>query len=1135
IEIESQGSYDSQTVKTLSKLSNSYGIPLEFESLPSNINGMYYDGKIVINKNSSDPLVTVFTHELTHSLESTQTYNELVESVINHLNTTSLISDLNAVIDEEVYRVIQERAELGINLNYDQAHKEVIAEYISEYIADDSFINSISSNKSIVQRIVDWLKNIVTSLTGSKEQKAYKDLLNKYQKALTQVNYQPVNINELNAGTPFSITPIQNKELSNTKTTETENILKEVRNQYKITTNANEAGYIDLDGKMIDFSGKQEGGASNVRYMDHSDLYLDDSDVDYKKYIDMGNIRTFPETGGFELIYKPNKEQVNALLKYLKTNTVAKNEGSFVGISSPNKIGYYDIANLEFSNNKTANEILNEVMSYFDNESMDLNQAKYSVNKDNLRKDGSRKDLMAIHNLSASKLLNANELGGFPMPSLAVTKDSISHDGYGDISLIFNKDTINPSNRDNKIYNRDAWTPTFPSVNYNVNDTYSIRKVFDNKINNSNYIKQYAEGYDIQKIITRLYEENIGDILKNSEGNLNKLTENFSDIDSLKLLYAEEKGIKLDPIYKETQPNFDVWKEIVDLYGGAENLENNINNRDYLKTKINELSKIVGKDLLTEQFRIKLYVKTALDSVKEGNQTVLDKSAVINELSKKIDNQDYKNWINDNITNKITYKKGIRNNKDPFTYSGKRRSFNELHSPVTLNNVVTNMKAQKQNDSIIGVNNLLGNLASEFNSIQDVIDSRDTLAKRDNVYKDSMNRYHDQMINLANEVISYNPILDEGFNGISNVIDTVGYHLTKATTAKQLQTKVNKDVGWKLALGTAERFIQFKNDLNKQPSSYFEAKPKRAVTFDEINTAVIPKNSSADVINMLENKGINYVTYDPNIEGDRNRVINTIEDAKFSPKKEIRNNIITLNKEIPGLREKITNTTNILMQDDDAGLRKLLQQTAKEIIDNGEVSPNTYQIIIDYVTENAGVQDPSFKRSELVKYLRSVSPISVKPRSFANGENLFSANQDLPYGVNFTTNPGPDDQGLDSIWGEMQGMFPGVFDDDGSIAGDSTTSFTTEEDMIGRVFDVLNTRGKKLYYFKDEYGYDTFKDMVTQSLNEYLADIKVSMKHKDTVMKKSNLKQTKNILKDNVITDSINGIASKAYESDIKP
>ena len=45
---------------------------------------------------------------------------------------------------------------------------------------------------------------------------------------------------------------------------------------------------------------------------------------------------------------------------------------------------------------------------------------------------------MAIHNLSAEKLQGILELGGFPYPSIAVTKpDTISHEGFGEISVLF--------------------------------------------------------------------------------------------------------------------------------------------------------------------------------------------------------------------------------------------------------------------------------------------------------------------------------------------------------------------------------------------------------------------------------------------------------------------------------------------------------------------------------------------------------------------------------------------------------------------------------------------------------------------------------------------------------------------------
>ncbi|MBR2086563.1 MAG: hypothetical protein IJ906_05420, partial [Oscillospiraceae bacterium] len=44
-------------------------------------------------------------------------------------------------------------------------------------------------------------------------------------------------------------------------------------------------------------------------------------------------------------------------------------------------------------------------------------------------------DLIAVHNLYEDDIKNALELGGFPMPSIAVT--NMPHDKYGDISLLF--------------------------------------------------------------------------------------------------------------------------------------------------------------------------------------------------------------------------------------------------------------------------------------------------------------------------------------------------------------------------------------------------------------------------------------------------------------------------------------------------------------------------------------------------------------------------------------------------------------------------------------------------------------------------------------------------------------------------
>ena len=75
------------------------------------------------------------------------------------------------------------------------------------------------------------------------------------------------------------------------------------------------------------------------------------------------------------------------------------------------------------------------------------------------RKDGT---LLALHNLNADKLKGVLELGGFPIPSIAIT--NLPHNKYGDISVIFDKNTIDPSNAKNKVYGRDAYTPRFPEI-----------------------------------------------------------------------------------------------------------------------------------------------------------------------------------------------------------------------------------------------------------------------------------------------------------------------------------------------------------------------------------------------------------------------------------------------------------------------------------------------------------------------------------------------------------------------------------------------------------------------------------------------------------------------------------------------
>ena len=71
--------------------------------------------------------------------------------------------------------------------------------------------------------------------------------------------------------------------------------------------------------------------------------------------------------------------------------------------------------------------------------------------------------LLAIHNLTGSQLNGVLELGGFPMPSIAVLKATQGHDRYGDVSVVFDKATIDPKANSRKyLFLRSSNPPLHP-------------------------------------------------------------------------------------------------------------------------------------------------------------------------------------------------------------------------------------------------------------------------------------------------------------------------------------------------------------------------------------------------------------------------------------------------------------------------------------------------------------------------------------------------------------------------------------------------------------------------------------------------------------------------------------------------
>jgi len=137
-------------------------------------------------------------------------------------------------------------------------------------------------------------------------------------------------------------------------------------------------------------------------------------------------------------------------------------------------------------------------------------------------------NLIAVHNIYTDKLVKSLKLGGFPMPSIAVTKADMGHENYGECSFVFDKSTIDPkSDKRNKVYGGDAWTPTYPAIEYKVSEKIADkarRKYYD-------LYKQYGEKVrDMYR-----YSVTLEDTLNSDGGEQKMLDKLYDDVSMMQI------------------------------------------------------------------------------------------------------------------------------------------------------------------------------------------------------------------------------------------------------------------------------------------------------------------------------------------------------------------------------------------------------------------------------------------------------------------------------------------------------------------------------------------------------------------------------------------------------------------------
>ena len=515
------------------------------------------------------------------------------------------------------------------------------------------------------------------------------------------------------------------------------------------------------------------------------------------------------------------------------------------------------------------------------------------------------KDLMALHNLHSSELMKQLEMGGMPYPSIAITKPAeIAHNDFGEISLILNKDAIDPKkSKYNHIYSSDAYTPTFPHVSYEANRE-AAKSVID-RVNQhySNLPDYYRRSLGSLRDYT-----NLNDVL-NRWGGADGLFNSFVDDHGMKQLYLSEKGDAVPMEIKRTETQMSdhdmaLYQKVIDKLGvdALESL-NDRGNYDTLgqariawtKEHLDVLKDIYAEDwsadgivtkaealeIANEQKLFFWYKEavSALEFLEKGGLTVTeteDLNATNAKVDEKIAGSDYKQWLR-NLFSGIEGQSGIRNNKETFTPRGNRRSFSQLHDPVTIDNVIKAMRKKEQTgQGAFGTSNFNGAAVQEYGTIAETKRNANMLGVIDETeYLAIKQRIDDELRDISMRYAAGKDIIDAK----GAIVEAVAKNESKAGIARYLK---QYDYVFKYTDAIGDDIIELRDYVRSLPRPYFEAKPRRAVGFDEVAAFVIPYDADAKLKQELLNRGYNIAEYDPNVEGDRQRVVNQFEEYKFS-------------------------------------------------------------------------------------------------------------------------------------------------------------------------------------------------------------------------------------------------------------
>lgn len=497
--------------------------------------------------------------------------------------------------------------------------------------------------------------------------------------------------------------------------------------------------------------------------------------------------------------------------------------------------------------------------------------------------DDSR-NLVALHNLSEDNLLFADELGGIPAPSLAITKKDQSFTGFGDITLVGDSGLINPAK--NPVFDADVYSPRQPRAVHKISE-----KEYERVLNQFSDSFRDAENYESDRRLESL-RSGWGDFVNFAKRDTPLLLAYLRSkgqnprITKKKLRLESNRYVKSDNFYKwlkKNKPDYQNQDRLIEqIRRTFKEQDDALLAKGKSRMFVEDVAKMREESLFNDEGKLPFSKFTTFeDDHHKLRQPAKHRKNDVYALGTRLQNRlktrkakaDFEQWLSDHFKN---LQGELVTEKTYFTNAGDRRT---KTTPYTLDAIARQMvnkgiRAGEGFNYGWGTARSMG--AKQFRSVDGIRKEKDRLVSKDDM-EAAKKELEDKAERLSESFRQYHPQRNE-FGYLETFATAVGESYKLGAKRSLSENQFDSDVPDYLI----SEFKDFADELRKMPTEYFEAKMRRPVSLSEFKGAVVPKGVKPEVVEALKRNGINRIRYyKKGDDADRIRALGGFKNVFF--------------------------------------------------------------------------------------------------------------------------------------------------------------------------------------------------------------------------------------------------------------